>query len=270
MLVDDVPSLGHDTKMQTCIETTTIRKDIWREIKPSESVPPPALDNTTDDEDAPLTFSRALNKRKRGAMGACAKVSAAVPLKKTTCRRVVKPSKWVVTPYTEGKKKKEKDNIGDKSIVEVAGEEEEQVQKKVRAVVDGVGFEQGRGSSWPARVWVAADERVRSWGSELGAVPAGLAVGRRQKLKVARRAAAGSWGVLVALKGRMAVSSAEAEGCLWAPPARWSWLSGGQGLWEEAGGMRWLEASSSTVKSRAAWRGEDRDGGCGRGRCRRQ
>ncbi|ONK54912.1 uncharacterized protein A4U43_UnF9790 [Asparagus officinalis] len=114
-----------------CLETITIRKDIWRKIKPSESVPPPALDNTTDDEDAPLTFSRALNKRKRGAMGACAKVSAAVPLKKTTCRRVVKPSKWVVTPYTEGKKKKEKDNIGDKSIVEVAGEEEEQVQEKV-------------------------------------------------------------------------------------------------------------------------------------------
>ncbi|ONK72895.1 uncharacterized protein A4U43_C04F24630 [Asparagus officinalis] len=76
-------------------------------------------------------FSRALNKRKRGARGAREKVAAAAPLKRKRCKRTVKPSKWVVTPYTEGKKKKEKDNIRDKVIIEVAGEEEEQVQEKV-------------------------------------------------------------------------------------------------------------------------------------------
>ncbi|ONK61422.1 uncharacterized protein A4U43_C08F29740 [Asparagus officinalis] len=108
-----------------CLEIATIREDIGREIKPSEGVPPPAPDTTTDDKDAPLTFSMALNKRKRCAKGARAKVFAAAPLKK------MKPSKWVVTPYTGGKKKKEKDNIGNKAIVEVAGKEEEQVQENI-------------------------------------------------------------------------------------------------------------------------------------------
>ncbi|ONK77561.1 uncharacterized protein A4U43_C02F7890 [Asparagus officinalis] len=104
-------------ELLTCTETATIGEDIRREIKPSEGVPSPAPDITTDDEDAPITFSRALNKRK--TKGACVKVSAAASLKKKRYRRTVKPSK-----YTEGKKK-EKNNIGDKAIVEVVREEEE-------------------------------------------------------------------------------------------------------------------------------------------------
>ncbi|ONK63329.1 uncharacterized protein A4U43_C07F13880 [Asparagus officinalis] len=115
--VVDVPSAGYDTETM--------------EIKQSEDAPPPAPDTSTDDEDAPIRFSRALNKRKRGARGAREKVSAAAPLKRKRCIRAVKHSKWVVTPYTEGKKKKEKENIGDKAIIEVAGEEEEQVQEKL-------------------------------------------------------------------------------------------------------------------------------------------
>ncbi|ONK64323.1 uncharacterized protein A4U43_C07F24490 [Asparagus officinalis] len=83
------------------------------------------------DKENKFKFSGALNKRKRGAKGVHAKVSTAAPLKGKTCKRTMKPSKWVVTPYTKGKKKKEKDNIRDKAIVEVAGEEEEQVQEKV-------------------------------------------------------------------------------------------------------------------------------------------
>ncbi|ONK81476.1 uncharacterized protein A4U43_C01F29540 [Asparagus officinalis] len=83
------------------------------EINQSENAPPPAIETSTDDEDAPIVFSRALNKKKRGARGAREKVAAAAPLKRKRCKRAVKPSKWVVTPYTEGKKKKEKDNIGD-------------------------------------------------------------------------------------------------------------------------------------------------------------
>ncbi|ONK80993.1 uncharacterized protein A4U43_C01F24060 [Asparagus officinalis] len=129
MPVVDVPSAGHDTEMQTCIDT--LREDIGMEIKQSEDAPPPAPDTSTDDEDAPIRFSRALNKRKRGARGAREKVAAAAPLKRKRCKRTVKPSKWVVTPYTEGKKKKEKDNIGDKAIIEVAGKEEEQMQEKI-------------------------------------------------------------------------------------------------------------------------------------------
>ncbi|ONK56524.1 uncharacterized protein A4U43_C10F9690 [Asparagus officinalis] len=124
-LVDDVPSVGHDTETQTCIDTP--REDTGREIKQSEDAPPPAPDTSTENEDAPIRFSRNLNKRKRGTKGTRTKVSAAAPLRGNRCRRVVKPSKWVVIPYTKGKKKKEKDNIGDKAIVEVSGEEEEQV-----------------------------------------------------------------------------------------------------------------------------------------------
>ncbi|ONK62989.1 uncharacterized protein A4U43_C07F10240 [Asparagus officinalis] len=96
-LVDDVPSAGHDTETQTLLEDTK------RKIKQSEDVLPPAPDTSTEDENAPIRFSRALNKKKRDANVTRAKVSAATPLK----GRVVKPSKWVVTPYTEGKKKKE-------------------------------------------------------------------------------------------------------------------------------------------------------------------
>ncbi|ONK62310.1 uncharacterized protein A4U43_C07F2580 [Asparagus officinalis] len=125
----DVPSVGHDTETQTCIDT--LWEDTGMEINQSENVPPPAIETSTDDEDAPIVFSRALNKRKRGVRGAREKVATAAPLKRKRCKRAVKPSKWVVTPYTEGKKKKEKDNIGDKAIIEVAGEEEEQVQKNV-------------------------------------------------------------------------------------------------------------------------------------------
>ncbi|ONK58199.1 uncharacterized protein A4U43_C09F9440 [Asparagus officinalis] len=105
----------------------TLIEDTRKEIKQSENAPPPAPDTSTEDEDAPLRFSKDLNKRKRGAKEAREKVSAATLLKGKRCRRAVKPSKWVVTPYIEGKKKKEKDNIGDKAIVEVAGEKGEQV-----------------------------------------------------------------------------------------------------------------------------------------------
>ncbi|ONK64586.1 uncharacterized protein A4U43_C07F27640 [Asparagus officinalis] len=122
---------GKRSPAHSTLKIATIREDIKREIKPLEGVPPTAPNTTTDDEDAPLIFSRALKKRKRGVKGAHAFVSAAAPLKKKRCRREVKPSKWVVTPYTEKKKKKEKDNIGDKAIVEVAGEEEEHVQEKL-------------------------------------------------------------------------------------------------------------------------------------------
>ncbi|ONK71796.1 uncharacterized protein A4U43_C04F12470 [Asparagus officinalis] len=97
-------------ELLTC--TDTLREDTRMEIKQSEDAPPPTPDTSTDDENAPSRFSRALNKRKRGARGAREKVAVAAPLKWKRCRRVVKPSKWVVTPYTEGKKKKEKDNIG--------------------------------------------------------------------------------------------------------------------------------------------------------------
>ena len=112
-----------------CLETDTLREDTGKEIKQSENAPLPAPDTSTEDEDGPLRFSKALNKRKRGAKGACEKASAAASLKGKRCRRAVKPSKWVVTPYTKGKKKKEKDNIGDKAIIEVGGEEEAQVQE---------------------------------------------------------------------------------------------------------------------------------------------
>ncbi|ONK71958.1 uncharacterized protein A4U43_C04F14150 [Asparagus officinalis] len=125
----DVPYAGHNTEMQTCIDT--LREDTGMEIKQSENAPPPAIETSTDDEDAPIVFSRDLNKRKRGARGAREKVAAAAPLKWKRCKRTVKPSKWIVTPYTEGKKKKEKNNIGDKAIIEVVGEEEEQVQENV-------------------------------------------------------------------------------------------------------------------------------------------
>ncbi|ONK67840.1 uncharacterized protein A4U43_C05F4330 [Asparagus officinalis] len=116
--VDDVHSIGHDTETQTCIvfsifilrmdclETDTLREDTGMEIKQSENAPLPAPDTSTEDEDAPLRFSKALNKRKRGAKGACEKASAAASLKGKRCRRAVKPSKWIVTSYTEGKKKK--------------------------------------------------------------------------------------------------------------------------------------------------------------------
>ncbi|ONK62451.1 uncharacterized protein A4U43_C07F3990 [Asparagus officinalis] len=114
-----------------CLESDTLREDTGMEIKQSENAPPPAIETSTDDEDAPIMFSRALNKRKRGATGAREKVAAAAPPKRKRCKRSVKPFKWVVTPYTEGKKKKEKDNIGDKALIEVAGEEEAQVQEKV-------------------------------------------------------------------------------------------------------------------------------------------
>ncbi|ONK73146.1 uncharacterized protein A4U43_C04F27720 [Asparagus officinalis] len=114
-----------------CLESDTLREDTGMEIKQSEDTPPPAIKTLTDDENTPIKFSRALNKRKRGARGAREKVAAAASLKRKRCKRAVKPSKWVVTPYTEGKKKKEKDNIGDKAIIEVDGEEEEQVQEKV-------------------------------------------------------------------------------------------------------------------------------------------
>ncbi|ONK70660.1 uncharacterized protein A4U43_C04F190 [Asparagus officinalis] len=123
----EVPSAG-DGETQTCIDT--LREDTGMEIKQSENAPPPAIETSTDDENAPIVFLRALNKRKRGARGAREKVAAAAPLKRKRCKRPVKPSKWVVTIYTEAKKKKEKDNIGDKAIIEVAGEEEEQVQEK--------------------------------------------------------------------------------------------------------------------------------------------
>ncbi|ONK61898.1 uncharacterized protein A4U43_C08F34710 [Asparagus officinalis] len=109
----------------------TLREDTRMKIKQSENAPPPAIETSTDDEDAPIVFSRALNKRKRGATGAREKVAAAAPPKRKRCKRSVKPSKWVVTPYIEGKKKKEKDNIGDKAIIEVAGEKEAQVQENV-------------------------------------------------------------------------------------------------------------------------------------------
>ncbi|ONK66136.1 uncharacterized protein A4U43_C06F4510 [Asparagus officinalis] len=125
----DVSSAGHDTETQTCIDT--LWEDTGMEIKQSEDAPPLIPDTSTDDEDAPIVFSRALNKRKRSAKGTCEKVAAVAPLTRKRCKRAAKPSKWVVTPYTEGKKKKEKDNIGDKAIIEVAGEEEEQVQEKV-------------------------------------------------------------------------------------------------------------------------------------------
>ncbi|ONK72357.1 uncharacterized protein A4U43_C04F18580 [Asparagus officinalis] len=124
----EVPSAG-DGETQTCIDT--LREDTGMEIKQSENAPPSAIETSTDDEDAPIVFSRALNKRKRGATGAREKVAAAAPPKRKICKRSVKPSKWVVTPYTEGKKKKEKDNIGNKAIIEVVGEEEAQVQEKV-------------------------------------------------------------------------------------------------------------------------------------------
>ncbi|ONK77549.1 uncharacterized protein A4U43_C02F7740 [Asparagus officinalis] len=129
ILAVDVPPAENDTETQTCIDT--LREDTGMGIKQSEDAPPPVPDTLTDDEDAPIVFLRALNKRKRGARGARKKVTAAAPLKRKRCKRAVKPSKWVVTPYTEGKKKKEKDNIWDKAIIEVAGEEEEQVQEKV-------------------------------------------------------------------------------------------------------------------------------------------
>ncbi|ONK54993.1 uncharacterized protein A4U43_UnF8810 [Asparagus officinalis] len=115
----------------SCLESDTLREDTGMEIKQSENAPPPAIETSTDDEDAPIVFLRALNKRKRGATGVRGKVAAAAPPKRKRCKRSVKPSKWVVTPYTEGKKKKEKDNIGDKAIIEVAGEEEARVQEKV-------------------------------------------------------------------------------------------------------------------------------------------
>ena len=114
-----------------CLESDTLREDTRMEIKQSENAPPPAEETSTDDEDAPIVFSKVLNKRKRGATGARGKMAAAAPPKRKRFKRSVKPSKWVVTPYTEGKKKKEKDNIGDNAIIEVAREEEEQVQKKV-------------------------------------------------------------------------------------------------------------------------------------------
>ncbi|ONK63322.1 uncharacterized protein A4U43_C07F13810 [Asparagus officinalis] len=123
----EVPSAG-DGETQTCIDT--LWEDTGMEIKQSENAPPPTIETSTDDEDAPIVFSRALNKRKRDARGAREKVATAAPRKRKRCKRAVKPSKWVVTPYTEGKKKKEKDNIGDKAIIEVVGEEEEQVQEK--------------------------------------------------------------------------------------------------------------------------------------------
>ncbi|ONK65110.1 uncharacterized protein A4U43_C07F33780 [Asparagus officinalis] len=122
----EVPSAG-DGETQTCIDT--LREDTRMEIKQSENAPPPAEETSTDDEDAPIVFSKVLNKRKRGATGARGKMAAAAPPKRKRCKRSVKPSKWVVTPYTEGKKKKEKDNIGDKAIIEVGGEEEAQVQE---------------------------------------------------------------------------------------------------------------------------------------------
>ncbi|ONK78395.1 uncharacterized protein A4U43_C02F18330 [Asparagus officinalis] len=128
-LAVDVPPAGHDTETQTCIDT--IREDTRMGIKQSKDALPPAPNTSIDDEDAPIMFSSALNKRKRGVRGACEKVAAAATLKRKRCKRTVKPFKWVVTPYTEGKKKKEKDNIGDKAIIEVAGEEEGQVQEKV-------------------------------------------------------------------------------------------------------------------------------------------
>ncbi|ONK56148.1 uncharacterized protein A4U43_C10F4640 [Asparagus officinalis] len=106
-------------------QTYTLREDTGRKIKQSEDVPLPAPDTSTEDEDAHIKFLRALNKRKRGANRAREKVSDVEPLKGKRCRRAMKPSKWVVTPYTKWKKKKEKDNIGDKAIVEVSGEEEE-------------------------------------------------------------------------------------------------------------------------------------------------
>ncbi|ONK79799.1 uncharacterized protein A4U43_C01F10190 [Asparagus officinalis] len=114
-------------ELLTC--TDTLREDTGMEIKQSENARPPAAETSTDDEDAPIVFSKALNKRKRGATGARGKMAADAPPKRKRCKRSVKPSKWVVTPYTEGKKKKEKDNIGDKAIIEVGGEEEAQVQE---------------------------------------------------------------------------------------------------------------------------------------------
>ncbi|ONK64067.1 uncharacterized protein A4U43_C07F21750 [Asparagus officinalis] len=107
-------------ELLTCTETGTQREGTRREITPAVDVPSAGHDTETQ---------TCIEKER--CKGAREKVATAAPLKRRRCKRAVKPSKWVVTPYTKGKKKKEKDNIGDKAIIEVAGEEEEQVQEKV-------------------------------------------------------------------------------------------------------------------------------------------
>ncbi|ONK62776.1 uncharacterized protein A4U43_C07F8020 [Asparagus officinalis] len=98
----EVPSAG-DGETQTCIDT--LREDTGMEIKQSENAPPPAIETSTDDDDAPIVFSRALNKRKRGATGARGKVAAAALLKRKRCKAL------------------------ENTIIEVGGEEEAQVQE---------------------------------------------------------------------------------------------------------------------------------------------
>ncbi|XP_020258868.1 uncharacterized protein LOC109835294 [Asparagus officinalis] len=58
----EVPSAG-DGETQTCIDT--LREDTRMKIKQSENAPPPAEETSTNDEDAPIVFSKVLNKRKR-------------------------------------------------------------------------------------------------------------------------------------------------------------------------------------------------------------
>ncbi|ONK58040.1 uncharacterized protein A4U43_C09F7470 [Asparagus officinalis] len=90
-------------ELQTCIGTPHIVAgiDIEREVPqplPGD-VPPPEVDIFFKDEYVPLIIK--LNKRKRDA-------KVPTPLKKSRAKRTMKPSKHIVTPYTEGKKKKEK------------------------------------------------------------------------------------------------------------------------------------------------------------------
>ncbi|ONK62728.1 uncharacterized protein A4U43_C07F7510 [Asparagus officinalis] len=88
----------------------------------------PCIDTFIEDEDAPLIIP--MNKRKRGAKVAREKVLATAPLKTKRVRRAMKHSKHIVTPYTEGKKKKEKQSIEDNVIIEVVEKEKDQVEEK--------------------------------------------------------------------------------------------------------------------------------------------
>ncbi|ONK68482.1 uncharacterized protein A4U43_C05F12190 [Asparagus officinalis] len=91
------------------------------ECPPPEEVPPLAANIFFKDEDAPPIIQ--MNKRKKDA-------NVPSPLKEHRTKRMMKPSKYIVTPYTEGKKKKEKQIMGDKAIIEVVEKEKEQVEEK--------------------------------------------------------------------------------------------------------------------------------------------
>ncbi|ONK68754.1 uncharacterized protein A4U43_C05F15600 [Asparagus officinalis] len=91
--------LGEVPPIEDLPPTDTTDIDTERESPRPEKIPPPDTDIFFEGEEAPLIMK--INKRKRDA-------KVPVPFKRSRSRRRMEPSKYVVTPYTKGKKEKKK------------------------------------------------------------------------------------------------------------------------------------------------------------------